>query len=389
MSEIKHYVETLDNYDEKNPIISEFVRKMEEPFEYKFLLAQFEWKRRYFKRLDNLLIAAGYRARDDIIAEVKDFLRTKLKYIGIMKYNKLFGANIWNHIEIVDKFTNRKKQGWFYQDGINEYDSDYSNWIDYWFYDNSASIDIIEKQIGKSDFSYRLLSPNSGAFELLCTKPDMIDISELSSNRHPEAIELIRQHIANCDMYKTSNYLCWYSLSENPAAIDLLRENPGRIRWPYCFKNSAAIDLIKERIADCEKLGISNTIDWQYLCQNSSAIELLKQNPEKINWRLLSLNSGAIELLEANMDKIDWQYLSRNTGAIRLLRENPDKIDYNRVSRNPAAIDIIKKYLADEPWRVNDNYYMQGLSFNNYDYTAEKIEHFNSLDLFPRSQLEI
>ncbi|NDB36083.1 MAG: hypothetical protein EB023_12250, partial [Flavobacteriia bacterium] len=47
----------------------------------------------------------------------------------------------------------------------------------------------------------------------------------------------------------------WDSLSENPAAIDLLREHPEQIVWYRLCSN-----------------------------QNPEAIEWLRQNPERIHW---------------------------------------------------------------------------------------------------------
>jgi hypothetical protein len=41
-----------------------------------------------------------------------------------------------------------------------------------------------------------------------------------------------------------------------------------------------------------------NKINWVSLSENPNAIELLKENKDKINWRRLSKNPNAIELLE-------------------------------------------------------------------------------------------
>ena len=41
-----------------------------------------------------------------------------------------------------------------------------------------------------------------------------------------------------------------------------------------------------------------NKIDWNTLSGNPNAIELLKENQDKINWEILSLNTNAIELLK-------------------------------------------------------------------------------------------
>ena len=54
-------------------------------------------------------------------------------------------------------------------------------------------------------------------------------------------------------------------------------------------------------------------LNWNGLSENPNAIELLKENQDKINWWFLSLNPNAIELLKENQDKIDWWYFSQNS----------------------------------------------------------------------------
>jgi len=76
------------------------------------------------------------------------------------------------------------------------------------------------------------------------------------------------------------------------------------------------------------------------LSNNPNAIELLRENIDKIDWDYLSYNSSldAIQLLRENPNKINWQYLSSNsnTEAVALLKENPDKINWAQLSANPS-----------------------------------------------------
>ena len=81
-------------------------------------------------------------------------------------------------------------------------------------------------------------------------------------------------------------------------------------------------------------------IRWFYLSQNTAAIHLLKVNQDKINWFWLSGNPAAIYLLETNQDKIDWNYLSQNPAAIHLLEANQDKINWVWLSQNPAIFEL-------------------------------------------------
>jgi hypothetical protein len=52
-------------------------------------------------------------------------------------------------------------------------------------------------------------------------------------------------------------------------------------------------------------------IDWFWLSQNPAAIDMLKANPDKIIWQYLSSDPAAIDLLKENPDKINWSNLSR------------------------------------------------------------------------------
>ena len=77
------------------------------------------------------------------------------------------------------------------------------------------------------------------------------------------------------------NKIYWYSLSENPNVIELLKENPDKIDWGCLLRNS-----------------------------NPEAFELLKQNPDKIVWGSLEKNKKGIELIKLYSEKINWKELS-------------------------------------------------------------------------------
>ena len=62
----------------------------------------------------------------------------------------------------------------------------------------------------------------------------------------------------------------------------------------------------------------SDKLDWRWLSENPAAIEMLKANPNKINWYYLSQNPAAIDLLKANLDKINWVWLSENPAIFEL-----------------------------------------------------------------------
>jgi hypothetical protein len=139
----------------------------------------------------------------------------------------------------------------------------------------------------------------------------------------------------------------WERLSENPNAIELLRENKDNILWGYLSRNTnpKAIELLIERIIYESKLStievkqlymFGNTISWDRLSANPNAVELLNANHKLINWGYLSKNQNpkAIEILrekinrESEMNKEDLEDLSWN-----------DKIDWLELSANPAIFE--------------------------------------------------
>jgi hypothetical protein len=212
--------------------------------------------------------------------------------------------------------------------------------------------DILEKIVNK----YKTL------FKIKYKLKDWIPVKKLDwemLSENPNAIDLLKDNLNKID---------WELLSLNPNAIDLLKANPDKINWDVLSENPNAIELLKEN---------QDKIDWGSLSANSGAIELLKANPSKIKWRFLSSNSNpeaiellkkyhyeeidwlnlslnqnpkAIELLRENQDKIDWFYLSRNPIAIELLRENQDKIIWYLLSENPEAIELLKENQDKIDW---------------------------------------
>jgi len=223
--------------------------------------------------------------------------------------------------------------------------------------------DILEKIVNKyktlfSRIKYKLkdwippekldwenLSENPNAIDLLRENIDNININWSMLSANPNAIELLKTYRSEID---------WCELSINPSAVELLKDNPNKIYWPYLSRNTntAAIKLLKTN---------PNRIEWGFLSANTNreAIKLLKANPDNINWKILSSNPVAIDILKAKRYNIDWDILSMNssTEAIELLKENQDKIDWHRLSENPAAIELLKnnkdkivwEYLSENP----------------------------------------
>ena len=215
-------------------------------------------------------------------------------------------------------------------------------------------------------------------------------------------------------------------LSENPAAIDYLKENRNLIDWKALLRNPnpAAIDFLienKNNIPTYYELLINNIspVSHNKAITNPAAIEYIKdvlnRYPDNIEWHLLSLNPNAIELLKQkireeflhpNVDefveddplsglhniiqphyskKIDWWALSSNPNAIELLIANREKIHWDGLSANTnlKAIELLKE-------KINAENLINQRVLNNLNY-SEKIawwalsQNPNAIELLKRN----
>jgi hypothetical protein len=201
--------------------------------------------------------------------------------------------------------------------------------------------------------NWTTLSRNPNAIDMLKENPKKIDWVWLSAN--PNAIELLKTKSEN---------IYWPHLSMNPSAIELLKAKRGKIDWNYLSKNPnpEAIEMLKKN---------PKKIDWEYLSENTSSkvIELIGEkiklennlnkdqlddlpDSKKISWKVLSANPIAIELLKRNRSKIDWKELSANPNAIELLQANQEKINWPRLSSNPKAIELLKRNKGKINWPI-------------------------------------
>ena len=389
MDENKELIEYVSLLDGDHQTVQTFIDKVTAPIEYKSILATFDWSAPAFDKLDILLTELGYAGHNNAIVEIKKFLQTALKSMGVMKYNKLFNAGIWNHMDLLAKNTK----------GID--------WLELTRNTNPDAIGLLKEN--PDEICWYALAENRSiaAIDLLAANPEKINWGHLSSN------------IMACDLLKANlDKVSWMRLSANEAAIEILTANQDKIDWKYLSGNPAAIDLLKanqDRIDWVQLSGNSaamellqqnqEKIDWEYLSGNTAdaAIDLLKRYPENIDWYAISSNTnpGAIEIIAENLDKINTYELSQNIAATQLLIENPDYIDWMEGALKPIAVELHKLCVEDNGWSgLSANPYaieilkanpemidLWFLSANSYDYYKEIITHFNGLKLFPRSHL--
>ena len=170
----------------------------------------------------------------------------------------------------------------------------------------------------------RELSEQPEAVEFLRENPEYIDWQTITSNS--AAVSIMENNIDKIDF-------SW--LSSQAHGVHLLKKYKERINWHDFSVNPAGISLIEENL---------DKVDWAMLSQNENAIHILENNLDKINWECLcQSNDNCISFIEKHIDKIHWDVLSSNEDAVHLLKSRPDKIDYRRLSynRNPQVIPML------------------------------------------------
>jgi len=171
---------------------------------------------------------------------------------------------------------------------INEYEEELDALSYYSLYKNNKNFSLV---IGVLPTSFNLLNYRNILikYEKKLSKEKYRNIEcilDIFRNTHKfntlkERIEY-EKGLSEEEYANLSNKISWYSLSKNPNVIELLKENPDKIRWDCLLRNP-----------------------------NPEAFELLKQNPDKIRWRYLEKNKKGIELMKSYREKIDWGELSK------------------------------------------------------------------------------
>ena len=186
-----------------------------------------------------------------------------------------------------------------------------------------------------------ILSENPNAVDFLKENRKLIDWKALCRNPNPEAIALL---IENKDDISDYYDLLFNNISSvthnkaitNPAAIeyikDVLNRYPNQIEWNLLSKNPSAIELIKDKIRK------------ETLHQNDIVVE-----PELLH-ELDELDELDDVVETHYRKKIDWWALSQNPNAMELLKANSTKIYWNGLSANTnlKAIELLKDKIYAE-----------------------------------------
>jgi hypothetical protein len=224
--------------------------------------------------------------------------------------------------------------------------------------ENENALEYLNEHFELIQLKYMIKNPSFTVLPIHLN--DVILRPYICFNRRPGIVDIIQQ-IPN--MYEHWSYICknprcielvqksncfyWNSLSQNPKAIPLLRQNILNIHWEYLCMNQSkeAIDLLME---------YPENIDWMTLSSNPYAIDLLRKNPDKIDFWGLCWNPYAIDIIEVYMARTDiipiisWMGLSQNRNAMHILEKNQDKIDWYQFSLNPSIFQLNYKQLTVE-----------------------------------------
>lgn len=205
-----------------------------------------------------------------------------------------------------------------------------------------------------SELDVGCLSQNPRAFSYLMEHPEEIDWRRLSANPSCDAIEYLRafpQRIVVSWLVHNPSAEClplirerlhqltandWCTLCKRDYAIDLLRENPDKIKW-YMFSENPAIFVKVDGKMQLRDWISPGKLNFDALCSNPNAIDYVLQFPRKIKGFTFSMNPNAVPHLVRMPHLINWRSLALNPSplAIQMLRENPDKIAFELLCSNP------------------------------------------------------
>ncbi len=161
--------------------------------------------------------------------------------------------------------------------------------------------------------------------------------SGIASNK--SAIGLIENNMYLFIEYSKNSSEFWDSLSSNPNAIHILKNNIDKVSWEKISLNPNGAELWELN---------PEGLNWRLLSSMPEAVPFLEKHQDKIDFNQLSKNKSAIPLIEKHIDKVNWQYLAENENAIHIIEKNIHRFkSYEMKSSlcsNPNAIHLIEKY---------------------------------------------
>jgi hypothetical protein len=282
-----------------------------------------------------------------------------------------------------------------------------------WFYHNLAKnknpkvFSILRKEYRDNPDSDKLewkaLSRNPNAISILMKEyelnPNRIDFNALSSNTHRDAIKLLERKIVVENQYLPDVFaefksyhkvINWFSLSANPNAIKLIREEYERKYKKDSLSNRIDLDELSKhpKISKLKDILIEKTnfnkLEMRYLASNPFApVELLNNINRKFVFLADNPNLYVINLMREEYEKehstrnIKWSPLSASTipEAIKLLR---DIIEYEIKENEKVTDPIYKRHkISVYQWYIN----FKTLSANPTDEAVLLLKEYIDIEL--------
>ena len=231
-----------------------------------------------------------------------------------------------------------------------------------------------------SKLNWTEIAQNPGAMELIKENIEKINITDLSKNPNPEAIQIVASKLNELDN--------WKNISENPSALNILKSNVDKIDWENLFKNPnpETLDIVKNNIQvfqqDEEEAndGIPTLWDKMYIYftkQPYAAEYFIQENPgadDHLAYRLTHNPSPiAIEYIKQHINEIPepplgnwgWKNLTENPSAYPILSQKNIKqkliknqlIDGLASNPNPQCLTIIKELLENNSQRYSNDFW--------------------------------
>ena len=195
-------------------------------------------------------------------------------------------------------------------------------------------------------------------------KPEYFDLFEKYLEKHPEKIEEIKN---------TPLSSFWLYLCQNPYAIHIIEENLHKIPnnyWGAIAKNENAIHLIEKNLDKLNCIGFNSKFQRSYVCwdnlsENPAAISLLKKNIHRISWGHLTKNPNAIQIYEDYPEKM-WDYLCHMNYENFSVTAPLFELDYDAIEKRCSIYKEELIAIALHPSRIEE-YLKQGIPLDELD----------------------
>lgn len=224
---------------------------------------------------------------------------------------------------------------------------------------NRFAVEIIEKQIDKIDVYYA--SRNPELLHLFENDPYYLDWNSICSMT--KAYPFIKQRMQFLNSMSDKKWQ--HALSENPGAMEWIRENPEKINWSGLSQNPHpdAVAMLREN---------PDKIDWESMCRNENddVICMIAERFDSLNrWCLIELcanrNRNAIRLIEQNENSICWSNnkAAQNPYLVHLLEKNWNDVNHSAVVMNENAVRLLKSHEMFAVDGLADNHSYEALNW--------------------------